>query len=355
MREQVIGHKVGNRSGLAAGRRSGGGQRPTPRTRGEGRNAFQLRGVFAYLPTVLKLFLAAAALALVFVGYRAAATASFFQVKNVDVQGMTRASQEKIQFVVRRAVETTGVWNADLEAISDELQTVPWVRRAVVSRVLPDEIRVRITERVPQAVARMSSGRFVWVDDDAVLLGEMRPVDQMPPFFLRGWNEESTENAREENKVRVRKFLDLRDEWQAGGLSERVSEVNLIDLRDVRAQLAGDDSQIEVRLGGEELSKRLKHALEVLDERRQTPRGHFITYIDMSQGKRAIIGFGSGAHIISDESSRSETSNERARSTNAAANNSESNTLRNGTRPRRAQEEKPRAATRASARNGQER
>ena len=355
MREQAIGHKVGNRSGLAAGRRSGAGQRPTPRTRNDGQRALQLPGVIAYLPTVLKVLLAAAALTLIFVGYRAAASASFFKVKNVDVQGASRASQERIQFLVRRAVEPTGVWKADLEAISDELQTVPWVRSAVVSRVLPDEIRVRITERVPEAVARMSSGRFVWVDDEAVLLGEMRPVDQMPPFFLRGWNEESTESARNENKVRVRKFLNLQEEWQAGGLAERISEVNLIDLRDVRAQLAGDDSKIEVRLGGEDLSKRLKHALEVLDERRQTPRGHFITYIDLSQGKRAIIGFGSGAHIINDGLSSGETPNERARRTDAPTNGSDSNTGRTAGRPRRVQEEKPRAATGASARSGQER
>ena len=45
-------------------------------------------------------------------------------------------------------------------------------------------------------------------------------------------------------------------------LSERVSEVNVIDIRDVRAQLAGDDSQIEVRLGSQDFGKRLKDALE---------------------------------------------------------------------------------------------
>jgi hypothetical protein len=35
-----------------------------------------------------------------------------------------------------------------------------------------------------------------------------------------------------------------------------VSEVNLLDLRDVRVQLAGDDSQIEVRLGSQDQSAR---------------------------------------------------------------------------------------------------
>jgi hypothetical protein len=147
---------------------------------------------------------------------------------------------------------------------------------------------------------RTSSGRFRWVDDDAVLLGEMLPTDQLPTFFLRGWNEEESEAARMENSERVQKFLELQRDWDAAGLSERVSEVNLIDIRDVRAQLAGDDSQIEVRLGSQDLGKRLKQALEVLDEQRQSPRGPLVSYIDLSQGKRAIVGLVSGAHATSD-------------------------------------------------------
>jgi trehalose/maltose hydrolase-like predicted phosphorylase len=75
--------------------------------------------------------------------------------------------------------------------------------------------------------------------------------------------------------------------------------VNLDDLRDVRAQLTGDDSQIEVRLGREDLTKRLRQSLEALDEQRSTPRGQFITYIDMTQGKRAVIGF--KAHALNQD------------------------------------------------------
>jgi hypothetical protein len=60
----------------------------------------------------------------------------------------------------------------------------------------------------------------------------------------------------------------------AGGrLTDRVSEINLFDVRDVRAQLAGDDSQIEVRVGAQDLGARLKTALEELDRYKQTPRG----------------------------------------------------------------------------------
>jgi len=38
----------------------------------------------------------------------------------------------------------------------------------------------------------------------------------------------------------------------------------------------------------------------VLDAQRQTPRGSLISYIDLSQGKRAIVGLTSGVHTTSD-------------------------------------------------------
>jgi cell division septal protein FtsQ len=174
------------------------------------------------------------------------------------------------------------------------------VRTAVVTRVLPDAIRVRITEREPRAVVRNATGRFIWVDDDAVYLGEMSPTDQMPAFFLRGWTEEESTAARAENRERVSKFLELQRAWETQGLSERVSEVNVLDLRDVRVQLAGDDSQIEVRLGSEDQGVRLGKALSVLDAQRQTARGPLISYIDLTQGKRAIVGLVTGNQTVAE-------------------------------------------------------
>jgi cell division protein FtsQ len=192
------------------------------------------------------------------------------------------------------------VWRADLQELSSHLERLPWVRTAVVTRVLPDGIRVRITEREPRAVVRTSAGRFIWVDDDAVYLGEMTSTDQMPAFFLRGWNEDNSNTAQAENRERVAKFLELQRDWTSQGIAERVSEANLLDLRDVRVQLAGNDSQIEVRLGSQEQSARLSKALAVLDEQRQTARGPLISYIDLTQGKRAIVGLVTGNHTVAE-------------------------------------------------------
>jgi cell division protein FtsQ len=280
--------------------RPGVGQRPAKRAPAESIGA-RLRALLGYVPTALRIALIAIVCLLVVVVYRAAASASFFQIKKVETKGAMRASVQDIQALVRRDVGETGVWRADLQAISQHLESLPWVRNAIVTRVLPDGIRVRITERQPRAVVRTSSGRFMWVDDDAVYLGEMASTDQMPPFFLRGWNEE--QNRQAENRARVAKFLELQKEWEAQGLSERVSEVNVMDLRDVRVQLAGDDSQIEVRLGSQEQGARLQKALTVLDAQRQTARGPLISYIDLSQGKRAVVGLTTGGQTVAEPGS----------------------------------------------------
>jgi cell division protein FtsQ len=314
-----------------------------------------MRALFSYVPFILKVTLAIVIGGLLFAGYRAASAASFFQLRKVEIQGDFRASAADVRSLVVREVAKTGVWRADLEEVSGRLERLPWIRVAMVSRVLPDGIRVRLTERQPRAVVRTAAGRFLWVDDDAVLLGEMLPTDQMPAFFLRGWDEEPGDTIRRENMDRVKRFLELQDEWSAAGLSERVSEVNVMDIRDVRAQLAGDDSQIEVRLGSQDFGKRLKDALSVLDAHRQTPRGRFISYVDLTQGKRAIVGFMSGAHAISDSAdATSNPSVSEIRTADTAAK-TERNNRRANVPPQKKPEKKREAKPRRAETNGGER
>lgn len=300
MKEQVIASRGARSSRGAAVQPRGFVQRPARRggaNSGRARS-FSPRVLFGYVPSALKIILAILAVITLVVGYRAAASASLFQMRSIDVTGTSRTSADEIEGLTRRAVSRTGVWRADLSAISSELERLPGVRRAVVSRVLPDRIRVRITERVPVAVVRTSAGHFFWVDEEGVALNEVRAADSIPSFFIRGWNEDGTEGARADNQERVQKYLEIARDWNARGLSERVSEVTLIDLKDVRAQLAGDDSQIEVRLGSQDLGARLKLALDTLDQYKQTPRGSSITYLDLQTG-RIVIGTSSGNKLSS--------------------------------------------------------
>src|ERR1700692_1587607 len=134
MREQVIAQKVGNRSGIGGQRRSGAAtQKPARRETAGEPITVRLRALLAYVPAFLKVALAIVLGVLFFAGYRAAASASFFQVRNIEVQGNSRISTDDVQKLVRHEVEKTGVWKADLNAINSRLEHLPWVRTAVVS------------------------------------------------------------------------------------------------------------------------------------------------------------------------------------------------------------------------------
>src|SRR5919206_184876 len=137
--------------------------------------------------------------------------------------------------------------------------------------------KVSDAQRPPLVIARNEAGRLVWSDDEGVMLGAATPGED--DFFVRGLEESSTEQARKQNRERMAVASDLKNEWARSGLSRRVSELNLGDLRDVRVQLAGDDSQIEVRLGAQDYARRFRQALEKLDESGRTRNGECVAYI----------------------------------------------------------------------------
>lgn len=290
LREQVVTSRARNvaRSGIPVT------QRPARRAKRVANGASWGRLAMA-MPWLGKALLAVGAGVLLFATYRATASATIFQLARVDVEGGARTSREEIQAVVRRIVGREGVWRADVWAIKGELEKLPWVREAIVSRVLPSTVRVRIRERAPYAVARTSQGRLLWVDEEGVLLGEFASSDEIPPFLIRGLDEAPTEASRRTNRERLARYREMLNEWRARGLVERVSEVNLGDLRDVRAQLAGADSGIEVRLGGRDFGARLERALKALAEMRQA--GREVVSLDATQDRRVIVGLASGARL----------------------------------------------------------
>jgi cell division protein FtsQ len=282
-------------------------QRPAKRSRSSASSSEEgsgVKNILKMMPTIGKALLGIVACVFLYLVYQAIFSASIFQLRSVDIAGTEHSSTEEIRSIVRRAAKAS-VWKADLETIKAELEKQGWVKTAIVSRVLPDGLRVRITERTPRAIVRMSNGRLMWVDEDAVILSTLRPSDQITSFFMRGWDESGTEISRKENQERIQKYIEMKREWDAARLSERVSEVNIIDVRDVRAQLSGNDSGIEVRLGKDNFGKRLARALNVLSEQRQTSRGAYITYLDVANDQRTTVGHSSGIQVDLTEAMRS--------------------------------------------------
>lgn len=217
-----------------------------------------------------------------FMGYRTATASAFFDVKKIEVRGTNRASKDDIERIVRFYSEKSGVWNADLKAIKNDVEKIALVKTVVVSRVLPDSLRVNVTERVPKAVVRTNTGDF-WADDDAIILGEVGKDEVRPPFVLRGWDEAKDEKSAKDNRERVKIYLKMLIEWQDYELSKRVSAVNLADLREPQAIVQDSGETVTIILANEDYKNRLKSGLEKI-----AGRGREVKSIDVSSSSERL-------------------------------------------------------------------
>lgn len=217
-------------------------------------------------------------------GYRTVTASEFFEIKKMDLRGVSRASKDDIEKIVNNQVEKSGVWNADLNEIKEKIEKLAYVKTAAVSRVLPDGMRVNLVERVPKAVTRIKGGDF-WVDEDAVILGLVGENEERPPFILRGWDESKTETSAKDNQTRVKMYQKMLEEWREFDLAKRVKELNLEDLQDPKAIVEDSGFSVSIDLGKDNYGKRLKTGLE-----RIAGRGKEIESVNLS-GNREILGF----------------------------------------------------------------
>src|ERR1043165_5378876 len=96
LREQVITPRAGRVGAGAKGRGAVSVQRPNtrrakPAQKDSRQKSFAWKSVLPYVPAALKVVLAVALGLLAYLGYRTAVSASFFQVRSVDVAGAPRA------------------------------------------------------------------------------------------------------------------------------------------------------------------------------------------------------------------------------------------------------------------------
>jgi cell division septal protein FtsQ len=200
---------------------------------------------------------------LIFMGYRTVTASAFFDAKAIDISGANRASRDEMERIVRSQTEKYSVWNANLDAIRNDVEKLPYVKSVAVSRILPNGIQIRVDERIPKAIVRLNNGDF-WVDESAIVITEVSRNEQRPNFVLRGWDESKTERANKDNQERLRLFLKMQNEWQDLGIANRVSVVNISDLQDPQAIVQDSGEPVSIYLGREDFGKRLQKGLEII-------------------------------------------------------------------------------------------
>jgi len=123
-----------------------------------------------------------------------------------------------------------------LDGRRSEIEQISWVQSASVQRILPNRIRVDVSERTPIAFLRNGS-ELSLIDGDGVILDRPQGQDLHFPI-VTGLSDSMPRAEREKRMQTYQEFLRDADLVRSGS-SEFVSEIDLANPRDLRVVMAG--------------------------------------------------------------------------------------------------------------------
>jgi cell division protein FtsQ len=123
-----------------------------------------------------------------------------------------------------------------LDGRRSEIEQISWVQSASVARILPNRIRVDVTERNPIAFVRNGS-ELALIDEFGVILDRLQGEDLHFPI-VTGLADSVPRPEREKRMQTYQEFMRDADLVRSGS-SEFVSEIDLANPRDLRVVMAG--------------------------------------------------------------------------------------------------------------------
>ncbi|HEY2015275.1 MAG TPA: FtsQ-type POTRA domain-containing protein [Bryobacteraceae bacterium] len=176
----------------------------------------------------------------------------------LDIQGVKYASRLKVTRMFATDFEHS-IFSVPLEERRRRLLAVDWVEDATISRIWPDRLVVRISERKPVAFVFFRAGVLL-IDARGVLL-DPPPQAQFTFPVLSGIRENETESQRRE---RVRCLLRVQEELGSG--AQDVSEVNAADPDNIRMVAQVDHRTVELTMGYGNFAARYRNFLKHFPE-----------------------------------------------------------------------------------------
>lgn len=258
-----------------------------------------------------------AAIVVAIVGYNAMASSRLFQLRRITVSDASNALRADVEQAVRRTVAQNRLLDVDLAGLRQKVEAVPRVRAATVARVLPDGIFVRIVERQPIVLVRRESESLIWLDEDAIEMGDFTDMSLDPrtgekreiPPIAKGFAEGNrSQAAMTEDRERIAVFKQIEREFREGPnpLWNVIDQIDLTFTRDVNLRVA--HPPVMVHVGSTDFRKRFEKALQVLQAIKQGDSelpGRFrvqdierliqnadnINFIDAARSERIVVNF----------------------------------------------------------------
>jgi cell division protein FtsQ len=182
-----------------------------------------------------------------------------------------------------------------LDARRSQLEQLPWVESASVQRILPNRIRVELTERTPIAFLR-NGNELALIDAHGVILNRPESEDLHFPI-VTGLPDSMPREEREKRIETYQEFLRDADLVRSGS-SDRVSEIDLSNAKDLRVVMTGlasatDSQAVTIHFGNSDFTGKYRMLVENFAQW-QANAGR-VQSIDLQYSRQVVVNADSSA------------------------------------------------------------
>ena len=228
--------------------------------------------------------------------------------ENIATTGLTEISRAQMLPVFGEDVGRN-IFFVPLDLRRHQLEQIPWVKRATVMRLLPDQIRVSIVERQPVAFTRIGN-HVGLVDADGVLLAmsaasmarhhysfpvitglDVSKIDVSKIDISKIDPGDPSDGRRTRMAVYMRMMSDLDSTGQH--YSQQISEIDLTDPEDARILMPEQGTDILAHFGEDHFLERYqRYKTHIVEWRQQYPH---LASVDLRYDQQVVLDMASGA------------------------------------------------------------
>jgi cell division protein FtsQ len=123
----------------------------------------------------MRVGLAVVAVLVVILGCIATYRSSLFAVRRVEVAGAVHLSPARVRLLAKVPSDAT-LLRFPAAEVADRVATDPWAESVSVTRVFPDGMRIRVTERTPVALVQTRGGSWL-IDGQGYVIAQQGSKD----------------------------------------------------------------------------------------------------------------------------------------------------------------------------------